>query len=80
MFLTFDVEVVKNFLFFGLCNVGIRVLIIEFLFQESDIFILLLKKFNEVFVFINEMSVLGQQKLDFILQVIDSFIISHLQH
>jgi len=78
MFLVFNVKVIKNFLFFSLGNIGVCVLMIKLLFQKTNVFIFLLEQFNEILVLINEMSILSQQKFDFIFEIVDSLIFSHL--
>lgn len=78
MFLVFDIKMIKNFLFFSLNDVGVRVLMIKLLLQKTNVFIFLLEQFNEILILINEMSVLSQQKFDFIFEIVDSLIFSHL--
>ena len=60
MLLILDVKVIEYFslLDFGLVRVsGLRV---EFTFPEFDFTIFLLNQFDEVFVFVDKMSVLGK--------------------
>lgn len=78
MFLVFDIEMIENFLFFSLNDVGVCVLMIKLLLQKTNVFIFLLEQFNEILILINEMSVLSQQKFDFIFEIVDSLIFSHL--
>lgn len=61
VFLVLDVEVVEHLLLFGLCDVGVVVLRIEFAFPEVDFVVLLLDEFDEVLIFLNEVGILGKQ-------------------
>lgn len=78
MFLVFDIEMIKDFLLFSLNDVGVSVLMIKLLLQKTNVFIFLLEQFNEILILINEMSILSQQKFDFIFEIVDSLIFSHL--
>lgn len=59
--LVLDVEVVKDLLLFGLCDVGVVVLRIEFALPQIDFVVFLLDQFDEVLIFLNEVGVLGKQ-------------------
>jgi hypothetical protein len=61
MFLVLDVEVVEYLLLFGLGDVGVVVLRIEFALPEVNFVVLLLDKFYKVLIFLNEMGILGKQ-------------------
>ena len=61
MLLIFDVEVIKDLLFLGLGDVGMSGFIVEFLLPHLNFRVFLLDKFDQVLVFINEMSVLSKQ-------------------
>ena len=61
VFLVLDVEVVEHLLLFGLCDVGVVVLRIEFAFPEVDFVVLLLDELDEVLIFLNEVGILGKQ-------------------
>jgi hypothetical protein len=61
MLLIFDVEVIKDLLFLGLGDVRMRGFVVEFLLPDLNFRVFLLDKFNQVLVFINEMSVLSKQ-------------------
>ena len=65
-----DVEVIEYFSLLGFGLVGVGGLRVEFAFPEFDFSIFLLNQFDEVFVFVDKMSVLGKQKFNFFLQII----------
>jgi hypothetical protein len=60
VFLILDVEMVENFLLLRLRYVRIVVFCIELSLPKVNLAILLLHELDKVFVFFNEMSVLGK--------------------
>ena len=73
-----DVEVIEDFLFLGFGEVGVGVLVVEFLFEGSGFFIFFLEKSDEVFVLIDKVCVLCKKELNLILKIVDSLIFPHL--
>lgn len=60
MFLIFDIEVVKDFSLFGLCEVRVAGLTVEFTSPQLNLLVFLLDKFDEVFIFVDEVGVLSE--------------------
>ena len=79
MFLVLDVEVVKNLPLLGLCHVGVGVLMIKFTFPHLNLTVLLLHQADEVLILVHKMSVLGQQQLDLLLQVVNLLPLADLE-
>ena len=80
MLLILDVEVVEYFSLFGFDLVRIRSLRVEFSLPDLNFTIFLLNQLDKVFVFVDEMGVLGQQQFDFLLQIINFLTLPDLEH
>lgn len=79
MFLIFDVEMVEYFFLFGFGHVWVVVFWVEFAFPDVYLVIFLLDQTDQIFILVDEMSVLSQQQLDLILQIIDLFGLPHMK-
>jgi hypothetical protein len=75
-----DVEVVKDFLFFGFSEVGMSVFVVEFLFKGPRFLVFLLEEPDKILVFIDKMGILCEQQLNLVLKIVDSLVFSHLKH
>jgi hypothetical protein len=71
VFLVLDVEMVEHFPLFGFGEVRVTVFRVELALPHLDLVVFLTDQLDEVLVLIHEMGVLGQQKLNLLLQVID---------
>ena len=78
VFMVLDVEVIEDFLFLGFGEVGVGVLVVEFLFEGSGLIIFVLEEPDKVFVFINKVCVLCKKELNLVLKIVDSLIFPHL--
>ena len=74
-----DVEVVEYLPLLGLGEVRVGVLVVELPPPDLDLVVLLLDQPNQVLILIHEMGVLGQQQLDFLLQVVDLLALADLE-
>ena len=79
MLLILDIEVIEYFSLLGFGLVRVSGLRVEFAFPEFNFTIFLLNQFDEVFVFVDKMSVLGKQKFNFFFQIIDFLTLSDLE-
>lgn len=77
--LVLDVEVVEDFLLLCLSDAGVAVLAVEFPLPDFNFVVLLLNQLDQVLILIHEMSVLRQQQLDLLLQIIDFLALPDLE-
>lgn len=80
MFMVLDVEVIKNFLFFGFSEIRVSVFVVEFLFKGPCFLIFFLEESDKILVFIDKMGILCEEELNLVFEIVDSFVFSHLEH
>lgn len=80
MFLVTDIEVVINLLLLGLGETRIIELVLELALPQLNILVFLLNQLDKFLILVDEVVVLGQQQLDFFLEIIDLLVLADLEH
>lgn len=70
MLLVFDVKVVVYFFLFYFRMIGVSVLWLELSLPLVNFTVLITNQLDQAFILINEMCILGEQKFNFIFQIV----------